>query len=52
LREAIYIVEKGYADAEEVDKSMIYGHGRRPGITGPFCSAIWAGLIYSSIKMI
>jgi len=44
LREALYIVENGYADAEEVDKSMIYGHGRRLGVTGPFCSADMGGL--------
>lgn len=44
LREALYIVEQGYADAEEVDKSMTYGHGRRLGVTGPFCSADMGGL--------
>jgi 3-hydroxybutyryl-CoA dehydrogenase len=44
LREALYIVEKGYADVEEVDKTMVYGHGRRLGVTGPFCSADMGGL--------
>ncbi|MBA4391675.1 MAG: 3-hydroxybutyryl-CoA dehydrogenase [Syntrophus sp. (in: bacteria)] len=44
LREALYIVEQGYADVEEVDKSMIYGHGRRLPVTGPFCSADMGGL--------
>jgi 3-hydroxybutyryl-CoA dehydrogenase len=44
LREALHIVEQGYADAEEVDKSIIYGHGRRLPVTGPFCSADMGGL--------
>ena len=44
LREALYIVEQGYADIEEVDKSMIYGHGRRLPVTGPFLSADMGGL--------
>jgi 3-hydroxybutyryl-CoA dehydrogenase len=44
LREALYIVEQGYADAEEVDKSIIYGLGRRLPVTGPFCSADMGGL--------
>ena len=44
LREALYIVEQGYADVEEVDKSMTYGHGRRLPVTGPFCSADMGGL--------
>lgn len=44
LREALYIVEQGYADVEEVDKSIIYGHGRRLPVTGPFCSADMGGL--------
>ncbi|MEN6617814.1 MAG: 3-hydroxyacyl-CoA dehydrogenase family protein [Syntrophorhabdus sp.] len=44
LREALYIVEQGYADAEEVDKAMVYGHGRRLPVTGPFCSADMGGL--------
>jgi 3-hydroxybutyryl-CoA dehydrogenase len=44
LREALYIVEQGYADPEEVDKSITYGHGRRLAVTGPFCSADMGGL--------
>jgi 3-hydroxybutyryl-CoA dehydrogenase len=44
LREALHIVEEGYADIEEVDKSMIYGHGRRLPVTGPFLSADLGGL--------
>lgn len=44
LREALYLVEQGYADPEEVDKAMVYGHGRRLGVTGPFCSADMGGL--------
>ncbi len=44
LREALYIVEQGYADVEEVDKSIVYGHGRRLPVTGPFCSADMGGL--------
>ncbi len=44
LREALYIVEQGYADVEEVDKSIIYGHGRRLPVTGPFLSADMGGL--------
>lgn len=51
LREALYIVEQGYADVEEVDKSMIYGHGRRLPVTGPLCSADMGGLdIFHSIS--
>lgn len=44
LREALYIVEQGYADIEEVDKAVIYGHGRRLCVTGPICSADMGGL--------
>ena len=44
LREALYIVEQGYAGIEEVDKAIIYGHGRRLPVTGPFCSADMGGL--------
>lgn len=44
LREALYIVEQGYADAEEVDKAIVCGHGRRLPVTGPFCSADMGGL--------
>jgi 3-hydroxybutyryl-CoA dehydrogenase len=44
LREALYIVEQGYADVGEVDKAMVYGQGRRLPVTGPFCSADMGGL--------
>ncbi len=44
LREALYIVDEGYADIEEVDRSIIYGHGRRLPVTGPFLSADMGGL--------
>ena len=44
LREALNIVEQGYADVEEVDKTMEFGHGRRLPVTGPFCSADMGGL--------
>jgi 3-hydroxybutyryl-CoA dehydrogenase len=44
LREALYIVEQGWAKPEEVDKAMEYGHGRRLPITGPLCSADLGGL--------
>jgi 3-hydroxyacyl-CoA dehydrogenase len=44
LREALYLVEQGYADPEEVDKAITYGHGRRLAVTGPFCSADMGGL--------
>lgn len=44
LREALYIVEKGWAKPEEVDKAIEYGHGRRLSATGPLCSADLGGL--------
>lgn len=44
LREALHIVEEGYADVEEIDKAIVYGHGRRLAVTGPFCSADMGGL--------
>lgn len=44
LREALYIVEQGWAKPEEVDKAMEYGHGRRVAVTGPLCSADLGGL--------
>lgn len=44
LREALYIVEQGYAKPEEVDKAIEYGHGRRLSTTGPLCSADLGGL--------
>ena len=51
LREALYIVEKGWAKPEEVDKAIEYGHGRRLPVTGPICSADLGGLdIFHSIS--
>lgn len=51
LREALYIVEKGWAKPEEVDKAMEYGHGRRLPVTGPLCSADLGGLdIFNNIS--
>lgn len=44
LREAMYIVEQGWAKPEEVDKAMEYGHGRRLPVTGPLNSADLGGL--------
>ncbi|KYH29192.1 MULTISPECIES: 3-hydroxyacyl-CoA dehydrogenase family protein [Clostridium] len=44
LREALYIVEQGWAKPEEVDKAIEYGHGRRLAVTGPLCSADLGGL--------
>lgn len=44
LREALYIVEQGFAKPEEVDKAIEYGHGRRLSVTGPLCSADLGGL--------
>ena len=51
LREALYIVEQGWAKPEEVDKAIEYGHGRRLPVTGPICSADLGGLdIFHSIS--
>lgn len=44
LREALYIVEQGYAEPEEVDKAIEFGLGRRLPVTGPICTADLAGL--------
>lgn len=44
LREALYIVEQGFAEAEEVDKAIEYSFGRRLPVTGPICTADLAGL--------
>lgn len=44
LREAMYIVEQGWADIEEVDKAVEYGFGRRLPATGPIKSADLGGL--------
>lgn len=52
LREAMYIVEQGWAKPEEVDKAMEYGHGRRLSVTGPLCSADLGGLdIFNNISL-
>lgn len=51
LREALYIVEKGWAKPEEVDKAIEYGHGRRLPVTGPLCSADLGGLdVFNNIS--
>ncbi|MCB2294754.1 3-hydroxyacyl-CoA dehydrogenase family protein [Clostridium algoriphilum] len=51
LREAMYIVEQGFADIEEVDKAVEYGLGRRLPVTGPLCSADLGGLdIFNNIS--
>lgn len=51
LREALYIVEQGWATAEEVDKAMEYGLGRRLPATGPLISADLGGLdVFSHIS--
>lgn len=44
LREALFIVEQGWAKVEEVDKAIEYGLGRRLSVTGPICTADLAGL--------
>ena len=44
LREALYIVEQGFAEPFEVDKVIEFGLGRRLPVTGPICSADFAGL--------
>ena len=52
LREALYIVEQGFAEPEEVDKAIEFGLGRRLPVTGPICTADLAGLdvVYSVSK--
>jgi 3-hydroxybutyryl-CoA dehydrogenase len=44
LREALYIVENGWAKVEEVDKAVEYGFGRRLPVSGPIKSADMGGL--------
>lgn len=44
LREALYIVQQGFAKPEEVDKTVEYSFGRRLPATGPLCSADMGGL--------
>jgi 3-hydroxybutyryl-CoA dehydrogenase len=43
LREALYIVEQGWASAETVDKAIVYCLGRRYTQTGPIESADMGG---------
>ncbi|MDR3358931.1 MAG: 3-hydroxyacyl-CoA dehydrogenase family protein [Desulfovibrio sp.] len=43
LREAVYIVEQGWASAETVDKAVVYSLGRRYAQTGPIESADMGG---------
>ena len=44
LREALYIVEQGWASAETVDKAVSLSLGRRYAVTGPIESADMGGL--------
>jgi 3-hydroxybutyryl-CoA dehydrogenase len=44
LREALHIVEKGYASVEDVDNVMKYGLGMRYACIGPFETADLGGL--------
>jgi len=44
LREALYIVEQGWASKETVDKAIVYSLGRRYAETGPLESADMGGL--------
>lgn len=44
LREAVYIVEQGWAEMEEVDKAVEYSFGRRLPYTGPLKTADVGGL--------
>ena len=50
LREALYIVEQGWASAETVDKAITLSLGRRYSTTGPLESADMGGLdIFNSV---
>ena len=50
LREALYIVEQGWASAETVDKAIALSLGRRYTVTGPIESADMGGLdIFNSV---
>lgn len=44
LREALWIVQNGIADFEEVDRAMTLSLGRRYATTGPFATADLGGL--------
>ncbi|PRR73869.1 3-hydroxyacyl-CoA dehydrogenase family protein [Neomoorella humiferrea] len=51
LREALYIVEQGWATPEDVDAAVKYGFGRRLAVTGPLESADLGGLdVFYSIQ--
>ncbi len=51
LREALYIVEQGYAAPEDVDIAIEYSFGRRLPVTGPLRSADLGGLdVFNSIS--
>ncbi|MDK2820654.1 MAG: 3-hydroxybutyryl-CoA dehydrogenase [Clostridia bacterium] len=51
LREALYIVENGWASVEDVDAAVKYSFGRRLAVTGPLESADLGGLdIFYSIQ--
>jgi 3-hydroxybutyryl-CoA dehydrogenase len=50
LREALHIVEQGWADAETVDRAVSLSLGRRYAVTGPIESADMGGLdIFNSV---
>lgn len=50
LREALYIVENGDADVEDVDKVLRFGLGMRYACLGPFETADFGGVdVYNSI---
>ena len=50
LREALYIVEQGWASPETVDKAVVLSLGRRYSVTGPLESADMGGLdIFNSV---
>jgi len=44
LREALWLVQNGIADFEEVERAMTLSIGRRYAITGPFATADLGGL--------
>ncbi|GEA18092.1 3-hydroxyacyl-CoA dehydrogenase family protein [Moorella sp. E306M] len=51
LREALYIVEQGWATPEDVDAAVKYSFGRRLAVTGPLESADLGGLdVFYSIQ--
>lgn len=51
LREALHIVEEGWARPEDVDAAVKYGFGRRLAVTGPLESADLGGLdVFHSIQ--